>query len=98
MSSPTPTAGFRMNHTGLRVASLEKSIDFYSSVFGMTELLRMPLDTVTIVFFGYADALDADLPPFARQGVLELVCPKVRTYTRSRKSSLYKPRHLGCKQ
>ncbi|KAF2845551.1 Glyoxalase/Bleomycin resistance protein/Dihydroxybiphenyl dioxygenase [Plenodomus tracheiphilus IPT5] len=76
MASSTPTKGFRLNHIGLRVADMEKSIGFYSGVFGMQELLRMPLDTVTIVFLGYADAADSDLPVFARQGVLELVCAK----------------------
>lgn len=77
MSSDGPTKGFRFNHVGLRVADLEKSIEFYSGVFGMKELHRMPLDTTTIVFLGYADALVADIPMLAQQGALELVCPKV---------------------
>ena len=67
-----------MTHVGLRVAEIERSIDFYSGVFGMKELGRMPLDTVTVVFLGYADSAASDIPLFAREGVLELVCAKVR--------------------
>lgn len=77
MSSDSPTKGFRLNHVGLRVVDLDKSIEFYSGVFGMKELHRMSLETVTIVFLGYADALVADIPMLAQQGALELVCPKV---------------------
>lgn len=80
MSSDSPTKGFRLNHVGLRVADLEKSIEFYTGVFGMKELYRMPLETVTIVFLGYPDALVADIPMLAQQGALELVCPKVRSH------------------
>ncbi|KNG51061.1 lactoylglutathione lyase [Stemphylium lycopersici] len=81
MTSNHSAKGFRLNHVGLRVADMEKSIEFYSSVFGMEELYRMPLDTVTVVFLGYADSADSDLPVFARQGVLELVCAKKSSET-----------------
>ncbi|KAH9204994.1 glyoxalase family protein [Leptodontidium sp. 2 PMI_412] len=72
MASKDITKGFRMTHVGLRVANLEKSVNFYSGMFGMKELGRMPLDTVTIVFLGYADSAASDIPLFAREGVLEL--------------------------
>jgi len=78
MASKDITKGFRLTHLGLRVANLEKSIDFYSGMFGMKELGRMPLDTVTVVFLGYADSAAPDTPLFAREGILELVCAKVR--------------------
>ncbi|KAH6642093.1 glyoxalase family protein [Boeremia exigua] len=76
MASVTLTKGFRANHIGLRVANLERSIEFYSGVLGMKELYRMPLDTVTVAFLGYDDSEDSAAPLFARQGVLELVCAK----------------------
>ncbi|KAM5374296.1 hypothetical protein ACJZ2D_006621 [Fusarium nematophilum] len=76
MESKAPTKGFRLTHVGLRVADIDRSISFYSGIFGMKELGRMPLDTVTIVFLGYADSVAPDTPLFAREGVLELVCPK----------------------
>ncbi|KAH7079931.1 glyoxalase family protein [Paraphoma chrysanthemicola] len=79
MASSSVPKGFRLTHVGLRVANLERSIDFYSGVFGMTELYRMPLDTVTVVFLAYADSAAPDTPLFAREGVLELVCPKDQT-------------------
>jgi lactoylglutathione lyase len=77
MESKTLTKGFRMNHIGIRVANLEKSIEFYSGVLGMQELHRMALDTVTVVFLGYPDPAGSETPVFAREGVLEIVCPKV---------------------
>lgn len=77
MASNSITQGFKLNHVGLRVADIDKSIDFYSGVFGMRELARMPLDTVTIVFLGYASKNDSFASVFAREGVLELVAPKV---------------------
>ena len=58
------------------LSDLERSIDFYTNIFGMTELYRMALDTVTIVFLGYADSAYADTTMWKREGVLELVCPK----------------------
>jgi lactoylglutathione lyase len=77
MSSDAPTKGFRLTHVGLRVADIDRSVSFYTGVFGMSELARMPLDTTTVVFLGYPDAASPDTPLFAREGVLELVCSKV---------------------
>ncbi|KAH7086238.1 glyoxalase family protein [Paraphoma chrysanthemicola] len=79
MASISVPKGFRLTHVGLRVADLDRSIAFYSGVFGMSELYRMPLDTVTVVFLAYADSAAPDTPLFAREGVLELVCPKDQT-------------------
>ncbi|UPK92043.1 hypothetical protein LCI18_002978 [Fusarium solani-melongenae] len=76
MTSEGPTKGFRLTHVGLRVADLDRSIAFYSGIFGMKELGRMPMDTVTIAFVGYPDSVAPETPLFAREGVLELVCAK----------------------
>ncbi|WAO91598.1 Hypothetical protein NCS54_00907600 [Fusarium falciforme] len=78
MTSEGPTKGFRLTHVGLRVADIDRSIAFYSGIFGMKELGRMPLDTVTIAFVGYPDSVAPETPLFAREGVLELVCAKAR--------------------
>jgi lactoylglutathione lyase len=77
MASKNPTSGFRLTHVGLRVTDINRSVAFYTSVFGMKELGRMGLDTTTVVFLGYPDTADPQTQLFAREGVLELVCPKV---------------------
>ena len=77
MTTAKPSTGFRLHHIGLRVASLERSINFYSEVFGLQEIGRVPLDTVSIVFLGYVDREGPDVPLFAREGVLELIGPNV---------------------
>jgi lactoylglutathione lyase len=66
-----------LNHVGFRVADLEKSVNFYSQIFGMKELSRTDLDTVTVVLLGYANSADSSIPVLAREGVLELVLAKV---------------------
>lgn len=78
MIFPSPVTGIRLHHTGLRVADLDRSVAFYTQAFGMVEIARVPNDTVTVALLGYADAEDSSLPPLRRQGVLELVCAKVR--------------------
>jgi lactoylglutathione lyase len=77
MASKNPTSGFRLTHVGLRVTDINRSVAFYTGAFGMKELGRMGLDTTTVVFLGYPDAANPQTPLFAREGVLELVCPKV---------------------
>ncbi|EAW21008.1 glyoxalase family protein [Aspergillus fischeri NRRL 181] len=72
MASKNPTSGFRLTHVGLRVTDIDRSVTFYTSVFGMKELGRMGLDTTTVVFLGYPDAADPQTQLFAREGVLEL--------------------------
>ncbi|KAL6232123.1 hypothetical protein BDW75DRAFT_233060 [Aspergillus navahoensis] len=76
MASKNPTSGFRLTHVGLRVTDIDRSVAFYTGAFGMKELGRMGLDTTTVVFLGYPDAANPETPLFAREGVLELVCPK----------------------
>ncbi|GKZ27793.1 hypothetical protein AbraIFM66951_006751 [Aspergillus brasiliensis] len=76
MASKDPTRGFRLTHVGLRVTDINRSVAFYTGAFGMKELGRMELDTTTVVFLGYPDAANPQTPLFAREGVLELVCPK----------------------
>jgi lactoylglutathione lyase len=47
----------RILHTMLRVGNLERSINFYTEVLGMTELRRAeyPEGKFTLVFIGYGD-------------------------------------------
>ena len=47
----------RLLHTMLRVADLEKSIEFYTKVLGMQELRRSENEkySYTLVFVGYGD-------------------------------------------
>ncbi|KAL5042785.1 hypothetical protein BDW71DRAFT_135136 [Aspergillus fruticulosus] len=71
-----PTSGFRLTHVGLRVIDINRSVAFYTGAFGMKELGRMELDTTTVVFLGYPNAANPQTQLFAREGVLELVCPK----------------------
>ncbi|OJZ80161.1 hypothetical protein ASPFODRAFT_212868 [Aspergillus luchuensis CBS 106.47] len=73
MAPNNPTSGFRLTHVGLRVTDIDRSVTFYTSVFGMKEVGRMGLDTTTVVFLGYPDAADPQTQLFAREGVLELV-------------------------
>ena len=44
-------------HTMLRVGDLERSVKFYTELFGMTELRRrdVPAGKYTLVFLGYGD-------------------------------------------
>ncbi len=47
----------RYLHTMLRVKNLDKSVDFYTRLMGMTELRRreVPEGKYTLVFIGYGD-------------------------------------------
>ena len=47
----------RMLHTMLRVGNLERSVKFYTEMFGMRELRRndVPDGKYTLVFIGYGD-------------------------------------------
>ena len=53
-------AGFKMLHTMIRVRDLEKSIDFYTRLLGMTLLRRKdyPSGEFTLAFVGYGDERD----------------------------------------
>jgi catechol 2,3-dioxygenase-like lactoylglutathione lyase family enzyme len=76
MSSTFSPNGFKLNHVGLCVADIDKSVTFYTQVFGMKELFHMSLDAATIAFVGYASPENAEIPVWAREGVLELVAPE----------------------
>ena len=56
MSNPI----FRMLHTVIRVRDLEKSLDFYTRLLGMTLLRRseFPEGKFTFTFVGYGDEVD----------------------------------------
>ena len=47
----------RILHTMLRVTNLDKSIDFYTQIFGMSLLRRQdfPEGKFTLAFVGYGD-------------------------------------------
>ena len=51
------SADFRLLHTMIRVRDLDKSIDFYTRLLGMTELRRKdyPTGDFTLAFVGYGD-------------------------------------------
>ena len=51
----------RLLHTMLRVADLDKSIEFYTQVLGMKELRRADNEEYryTLAFVGYGDEKDA---------------------------------------
>ncbi|HUT48013.1 MAG TPA: lactoylglutathione lyase [Alphaproteobacteria bacterium] len=62
-SSDTGTAGagsYRMLHTMVRVRDLEKSLDFYTRLLGMTLLRRkdFPGGKFTLAFVGYGEEGD----------------------------------------
>lgn len=54
------TENFRYLHTMLRVGDLDRSVNFYCSMFGMMELRRrdVPDGKYTLAFLGYADRPD----------------------------------------
>ncbi len=51
------TDKFRLLHTMIRVLDLDKSLDFYTRLLGMTELRRKdyPSGEFTLAFVGYGD-------------------------------------------
>ncbi len=54
------TENFRYLHTMLRVGDLDRSVNFYCTMFGMMELRRrdVPDGKYTLAFLGYADRPD----------------------------------------
>ena len=56
-SSTSAQAGYRLLHAMIRVRDLERSIDFYTRLFGMKLLRRTdyPTGKFTNVFVGYGD-------------------------------------------
>lgn len=80
-----PTAesqGFRLNHTMLRVKDPEKSLAFYSRVFGMRVLRRLDFEELQFSLYFLARLDDDDQVPedtgertvwtFSQRGLLEL--------------------------
>jgi lactoylglutathione lyase len=59
-SAAEAKAGFRMLHTMLRVKDLDKSLDFYTRLLGMTLLRKkdFPGGKFTLAFVGYGDESD----------------------------------------
>ena len=55
--------GYRYLHTMLRVGDLERSVKFYTQMFGMKELRRrdVPDGKYTLSFLGYGDEADHTL-------------------------------------
>ncbi|MEN3974718.1 lactoylglutathione lyase [Emcibacter sp. SYSU 3D8] len=75
-----PTAGFRLNHTMLRVRDPEASLGFYRDILGMTVIDRFDFEAgrFSLYFLGYPEEPvpeDADARVewlFEQRGLLEL--------------------------
>lgn len=83
VKSPTPESqGFRLNHTMLRIKDPEKSLAFYTHVFGMKVLRRLDFEEMQFSLYFLARLDDADSVPedrgertvwtFSQSGILEL--------------------------
>lgn len=83
VKSPTPESrGFRLNHTMLRVKDPEKSLAFYTHVFGMKVLRRLDFEEMQFSLYFLARLDEADTVPedkgertvwtFNQSGILEL--------------------------
>ncbi|WP_136067454.1 lactoylglutathione lyase [Modicisalibacter radicis] len=80
--SPPETVGFTLNHSMLRVKDPERSLRFYSHVFGMRVLRRLDFEELNFSLYFLAHLEDSDEVPentaertvwtFSRRGVLEL--------------------------
>lgn len=76
------TAGFRLNHTMLRVKDPEKALAFYSRVFGMRVLRRLDFEEMGFSLYFLAKLDAGEQPPedasertvwtFSQRGILEL--------------------------
>lgn len=81
-SPTTDSQGFRLNHTMLRIKDPEKSLAFYTRVFGMTVLRRLDFDAMQFSLYFLArldgndqvpnDAGERTVWTFSQSGVLEL--------------------------
>jgi lactoylglutathione lyase len=59
-AAPQDSKRFRFLHTMIRVRDLDKSLDFYTRLLGMTQLRRkdFPGGKFTLAFVGYGDEAD----------------------------------------
>ncbi|MCP1673224.1 lactoylglutathione lyase [Natronocella acetinitrilica] len=79
---PAETAGFRLNHTMLRVKDPQRSLDYYSRVFGMRLLRKLDFPEMQFSLYFLAKLDDGEQPPedvaertqwtFSQRGILEL--------------------------
>ena len=82
VQTPTDSAGFRFNHTMLRVKNPETSLAFYTRVFGMRVLRRLDLEEMQFSLYFLARLEEGDAVPeetgertvwtFSQKGLLEL--------------------------
>lgn len=82
VTPPPETQGFRLNHLMLRVASPERSLAFYSRVFGMQVLRRLDFAEMQFSLYFLARLEEGDSVPeaedarttwtFQQKGLLEL--------------------------
>ncbi len=59
-TGPLESSGFRILHTMIRVRDLDKSLDFYTRLLGMSELRKKdyPGGKFTLAFVGYGGEAD----------------------------------------
>lgn len=81
-AAPAETQGFRLNHTMLRIKDPERSLAFYSRVFGMQVMRRLDFEEMSFSLYFLAKLEDSDNVPeeteartvwtFSQKGLLEL--------------------------
>ncbi|KIY64944.1 glyoxalase I [Cylindrobasidium torrendii FP15055 ss-10] len=78
MPRTAETAGFRFNHTMIRVKDPKVSVHFYTEILGMDLLSEKNMGDFTLYFLGYdhdngsLSAEEKEKTRFTREGVLEL--------------------------
>lgn len=70
----TDVGRYRFNHTMLRVKNIEKSLSFYRSVLGMSQLRKHenPGGKFDLYFLGYRDGTEEEGKTSQKEGLLEL--------------------------
>ncbi|MCL7929959.1 lactoylglutathione lyase [Halomonas llamarensis] len=81
-ATPAETQGFRLNHTMLRIKDPERSLAFYSRVFGMQVMRRLDFEEMNFSLYFLAKLEESDNVPedteartvwtFSQKGLLEL--------------------------
>ena len=79
---PAQTRGFRLNHSMLRVKDPERSLAYYSHIFGMRLLRKLDFPEMQFSLYFLARLEDGEVPPedtaertvwtFRQRGILEL--------------------------